>query len=234
MTHELKIAIDALYKTFVIHSATSSMEGCPCCVSNADKEQLHTKQLRQLDEDDLSRYAFKAITTWGDTNDFKHYLPRIFELLATTDFIVDTFVVFGKLDLGKWRTWTENEQRSITEFLLAWWSDLIKNKLYFDKEAFTEIYKLLGNITELLDLWKINFDDNSFGNFVELIYNFYGDLTTKRKEFKDLDEGSAEELIKWIKFNSGILEKGFFYFEKKDNELAEKISTTLYVFERMA
>jgi len=54
------------------------MEGCPCCVSNEDKEKLHTKELRLLEESDISRYAFRALTTWGDIDDFKHYLPRIF------------------------------------------------------------------------------------------------------------------------------------------------------------
>lgn len=232
MTEELKIAIQNLYDTFSIYPFKSTMEGCPCCVSDSDKEKIHSKQLIELTEDDLSRYAFKAMTTWGDTTDFKHYLPRIFELLATTDFIVDTFVVLGKLEYGKWRTWTEKEQKSITDFLMAWWTDLLKNKSYFDKEAFTEIFKLTGNINQLLDRWKINFDDNSFKNFVELIYDYYNDLTNKKKEFKDLDEVSIEKLIEWIKLNSGKLENGFFYFEETDKELAEKISTTLYIFER--
>ncbi len=125
MTKELKIAIQTLYETFSIYPLKSTMEGCPCCVSNTDKEKIHSEQLRNLDEDDLSRYAFKAMTTWGDKNDFKHYLPRIFELLATTDFIVDTFVVLGKLEYGKWQEWEETEKTSITQFLLAWWTDLI-------------------------------------------------------------------------------------------------------------
>jgi hypothetical protein len=232
MTDELKIAIEDLYKTFAIYTLKSSMEGCPCCLLNADKERLHTKQLRQLEEEDLSRYAFKAMTTWGDTNDFKYYLPRIFELLATTNFIVDTFVVLGKLDYGKWKTWTENEQKSIKDFLIVWWTDLIKKKSYFDKEAFIEIYKLIGNINTLLDRWKINFEDNSFKNFVELIYDYYNDLVNKKNEFKDLDEVSIEKLIEWIKLNSKILETGFFYFEEKDEELSEKISATLYIVER--
>ena len=102
------------------------MEGCPCCVSDTDKEKIHSKQLRDLDEDDLSRYAFKAMTTWGDTDDFKHYLPSIFELLSTTDFIVDTFVVLGKLEYGKWQEWTDIEKNAITQFLWAWWADTTK------------------------------------------------------------------------------------------------------------
>ena len=232
MTDELKIAIEDLYKTFAIYPFRSSMEGCPCCVSNADKAQLHTKRLKQLEDEDLSRYAFKAMSTWGDTDDFKHYLPRIFELLATTNFSVDTFVVLGKLDYGEWSTWTENEQKSITDFLMAWWTDLIKYKSSFDIEAFTEIYKLIENMDQLLDPWKIHFDDNSFKNFVELIFYYYNDLTHSKKEFKALDERSTEKLIEWIKLNSGKLESGFFYFEEKDKEFAEKISTALYLVER--
>lgn len=110
MTEELKSAIERLYQTFAVYPCKPAMEGCPCCVSGADKEKIHSKPLRQLEEGDLSRYAHKAMTTWGDTEDFKHYLPRIFELLTTTDFIVDTFITLDKLEYGQWNNWPENER----------------------------------------------------------------------------------------------------------------------------
>ena len=47
-----------------------------------------------------------------------------------------------------------------------------------------------------------------------------------------MNEESIEKLIEWIKLNSGKLENGFFFYEEKDKELAEKISTTLYIIER--
>jgi hypothetical protein len=28
------------------------MEGCPCCVSGADKEKIHSKPIKQLEEGD--------------------------------------------------------------------------------------------------------------------------------------------------------------------------------------
>ena len=205
---------------------------CPCCVSNSDKEKIHSKQLKELDGDDLSRYAFKAMTTWGDPDDFKHYLPRIFELLATTDFIVDTFVVLGKLEYGKWRTWTEKEQIAIETFLYAWWADLIKSKSYFDKEAFIEITKLTHNIDKLLQLWTVSFNNRSFKNYVEIVHDYYYDLTSKRKDFREFSEAEINKLVNWIKLNSETLEQGFFYFENQDKELAEQVSNTLYIFER--
>ncbi|MDL2297367.1 hypothetical protein LJC68_10000 [Bacteroidales bacterium OttesenSCG-928-B11] len=232
MTNELKEAIENLYKTFAVYPSKSTMEGCPCCVSTSDKEKIHSKQLRNLNEDDISRYAFKAMTTWGDTNDFKHYLPRIFELLATTDFIVDTFVVLGKLGYGEWQTWKDAEKNAIIHFLWNWWTDTLKHKSYFDKEIFIEIYKLTGDIEQLLTRWALSFEDNSFSNFVDLVHDYYADLMGKRTEFKELDNASIGKLIKWINNNSEILEKGYFHFADKDNLFAEKISDTQYIYER--
>jgi len=232
MTADLKEGIENLYTTFSIYPFKPKMEGCPCCVSNGDKEKLHSKQLRELDGEDLSRYAFKAMTTWGDVDDFKHYMPRIFELVVTTDFIVDTSVTLGKLDYGKWKNWPGTEKKAVSQFLYAWWSDLIKHKSYFDNEAFCTIYKLTGDIELLLNHWTFSFTDNSFLNFVDLIYEYYSDLMGRRKNFREMDDSSIEKILQWLKKNSGLLEKGFFKYADKDNELAAKISTSQSLLER--
>ena len=232
MPKKLEIAIEKLYKTFAVYPFKSTIEGCPCCVSGSDKEKIHSKQLKELEEDDLSRYAFKAISTWGNIEDFKHYLPRIFELLSTTDFIVDTFVVLGKLEYGDWKTWPDNEQKAINDFLLTWWQDLIKSKSYFDLEAFIEIYKLTGSIDEILLRWTIDFNNNSFVNYIELVQDYYSDLCRKRNDFKELKEKDADKLLTWIRSNSEFFESGFFHFDKTDKDMAEKISNTQYIYER--
>ena len=232
MTEELKLAIENLYSTFSTYAFNSTMEGCPCCVSNTDKEKIHSKKLRELTEVDLSRYTAKAMTTWGDENDYKHYLPRIFELLSTTDFIVSTFIVLGKLEYGQWKTWKENEQVAIKKFLFAWWTDLVKNKNSFDYEAFIEVLKLTDNIDEFLKLWTIDFDNYSFANYVEFVYTYYNDLNSKRTEFRELSEVTCDKLLTWINDNSNNLEKGFYEFADKDKDFAERISITQYIFER--
>ena len=232
MTQILDKSIEHLYATFSIYTFKSKIDSCPCCVFDSDKEKIHLKQLKDLQEDDLSKYTFKAMTTWGDVNDFKHYLPRIFELIAKTDFIVDTFVVLGKLEFGKWRVWPENEQNAITKFLFAWWEDALKNQPFFDKEIFIEIYKLTGDIKQLLNQWAINFNDYTFLNFIDLINNHYYDISEKKDDFKILSDVSIEEFKIWINRNSKNLEKGFFHFAEKDEAFAEKISIAQYIFER--
>lgn len=232
MTDELKIAIENLYSTFSVYPLKSTMEGCPCCVSNADKEEIHSKLLKDLDEDNLSKYAFKAMTTWGDTDDFKHYLPRIFELSATTHFVVDTFIVLGKLECGKWQEWSEIERNTIIQFLYAWWTNSTKYNSYFDiEEIFIEIYKLTGNIEQMLNRWTISLEDNSFSNFIDFAYNHFNEITGERQEFAELDNLSIEKLIKWIKDKSKVLENGFFHFADKDKEFAEKISITQSIYD---
>ena len=160
-------------------------------------------------------------------------MPGIFELLATENLIADAFVVLDKLEYGQWKNWLGNEKDSIVAFLFAWWEDLIKNKSSFDNEAFIAVCKLTEDRDKLLDSWTISFDDYSFNNFVELVHDYYSDLSGKKKEFKELDHKSIEKLIDWIKRSSVMLERGFFHFESKDQKYAEKVSETLYIFERM-
>lgn len=230
MTEELKTSIEGLYATFSRYPFRSTMEGCPCCVSGGDKEMLHSKELQLLEERDISRYAFKALSTWGDMDDFKHYLPRIFELLSTTNFAVDTFVVLGKLNYANWATWPDDEQESIHVFLLAWWKDIVENR-YFDDAAFIEIYKLVGSIGPLLDRWQITFTNRTFENYIDFLYDHFNDLKNKRKFFKDLDGHSAEKLLQWLLEGKKMVEEGFYHYERIDHDFAQKVSNTLYLIE---
>jgi hypothetical protein len=47
------------------------------------------------------------------------------------------------------------------------------------------------------------------------------------------DDETIKNIIDWIKKNSTVLENGFFHYESKDKKFAEKVSATLYVFERI-
>lgn len=233
MSDNLQIAIEKLYSVFSVYPYNSTIEGCPYCISNTDQEKIHSKQLTELAEEDLARYTAKAMTTWGSTADFKHYLPRILELLATTDFIVDTFVVLGKLSYGRWRTWPVSEQAVIEKFLYSWWENLVRTKSGIDKETFIEIYKLTKNVDQLLESWTLSFHDHSFSNYVDFIYKYYFGLKNKGTDFKEIDLGDAVKITDWIKLNTPELEAGFFYFEATDRAFAERISTALYMLERI-
>jgi len=233
MPTEFEIAIEQLYKTFEKYPFKSTIDGCPCCVSDSDISTLHSKQLRELEDEDISRYAFKAMTTWGDVNDFKYYLPRIFELAATRKLIVDTFVILGKLDYGNWKEWEIDEQNSILQFLKAWWKYDINNASYFDSEVLIELKKQIQDLQGMLNEWNVSIDSQGFKNYVDFVESYYPELKGKNKSFKDFTHDELDTLINWINSNSLKLEEGFFKYESEDEEFSNRISDTLYMFERV-
>jgi hypothetical protein len=229
---ELAQAIENLYQIFSRYPFKSSIEGCPCCVSNTDKAALHSKPLRKLEDEDISYYAFKAMTTFGDLEDFKHYLPRIFELMTERKLVVDTFVILGKLDYGKWYDWEQKEQNVIIRFLLAWWKNEI-NHGYFNSELLIEINKRLENFPILLSYWNLDVETQGFKNFIDFLEFDYPDVIHKNRTFKAFKEPNISTFKSWTTANSHKLEEGFFKFEARDKEFAERISDVLYMFERI-
>lgn len=232
MANGLKGAMEALYLVFSVYPLPTGMVGCPCCVSGADREKIHGKELKLLTDEDLSKYAFKAMSTWGDVDDYKYYLPRILELLATTGIGVDTFVLLNKLEYGNWRTWAQREQEAIERVLFEWWADRITKKGCFDGEVFFGVLGLTHNIDRLLEGWQVRFEDGSFACYVDFVHDYYHLLVNRESVFKEIDVSFCDKLMRWIDFNSKKLEEGFFYYEAEGNtELAGRISTVLYVLE---
>jgi hypothetical protein len=142
-------AIEKLYATFAKYPLRHPVQGCPHCVFKDDQERIASKELRQLDDSDLAQFAWKAMTTWGEEDDFKHFLPRILELMsdAREKNLLDRFVIFGKLKYCK--VWSEQEQESITNYLLAYWRWILADRP--GCEGYYEAGSYLGDVTDLVD-----------------------------------------------------------------------------------
>jgi hypothetical protein len=113
-------AVGALYATFAGFEL-GPVAGCPHCVGEDDQGDIRRAPLRQLTGDDLDHYAFKAVTTWGDADDLRHFLPRLLELAAHGDLGVDLAIVLGKLRLAQWSRWPPDQRDAIEAFAGAWW-----------------------------------------------------------------------------------------------------------------
>ena len=101
-TNELRAAVDNLYIAFAIYPLRDDTNACACCHSPEDERRLHKTPLRQMRSDDLEKYAADALFVWGSVTDFKHFLPRIFEIaVAQGDKFVEPQVVFNKLHHGE-------------------------------------------------------------------------------------------------------------------------------------
>ncbi|MHB8879476.1 MAG: hypothetical protein ACYC8T_37765 [Myxococcaceae bacterium] len=114
--------IATLYEVFAQYPLRPRIEGCPCCRSDADERVLHSRALRKLSSADLRDFASSSLTTRGDDLDFRHFLPRILEIIATADFDwPDLEVVFGKLGYAGWRKWPRVEQDAIDGYFEEKW-----------------------------------------------------------------------------------------------------------------
>jgi hypothetical protein len=121
-TTELRLIIENLYATFASYPLRDDTDACPCCHSPDDEKRLHRTSLRKLNPRDLEKYATDALFVWGNETDFKHFLPRIFELAAVHgEEFVDPEVVFNKLHHGDWRHWPDVEQSAVEQFFHALW-----------------------------------------------------------------------------------------------------------------
>lgn len=116
----LTSAIETLYETFARYPVGATVLGCPCCVDQKHGRVLASSPLRAIPDEVLERYAFKAMTTWGSEDDFKHFLPAIWERMTTVRFGVDAQTVYGKLPYAEWARWPERERAAVVGVTHAW------------------------------------------------------------------------------------------------------------------
>jgi len=123
-------AIKGLYAAFSKYPLPDETCPCQCCHSADDNALLHAAPLRQLGWHHLAGYSTEALMVWGDSDCYKHFLPRIFELVVTDGEhrkSPDRELVFKILRYGEWRTWPTPEQHAIELFLRAVWEAVLKN-----------------------------------------------------------------------------------------------------------
>src|SRR5215469_6603849 len=70
---QLEQARAQLYAVFARYPARRTMQACSCCVKHEEIVALTAVPLNSLSGEDLGRYAFKAMTTWGDSEDFRSF-----------------------------------------------------------------------------------------------------------------------------------------------------------------
>lgn len=119
---ELAAAIAATYEVFARYPPRTNMDGCPCCVSDRDQASLRGVPFAELPARRLAHFAHKAMNTWGEINDYKHFLPRVIEVEANeSDAFAGIHVTLAKLEHARWREWPDDEVRAVSDALCALW-----------------------------------------------------------------------------------------------------------------
>lgn len=149
----LKGSIDGLYEAFSAYPLSDFTDPCLCCHTLEDEAKLHAAPLRQLSAADLENYAYDALLVWGSVSDFKHFLPRLFELYFSEtepqfEFL-DPEILFSKLRHGRWLTWHAQEQSAVRQLLQSLWHEILGNPP--PSESYTDVQSWLCSIAQAED-----------------------------------------------------------------------------------
>jgi hypothetical protein len=149
---DLRDAVERLYVVFAPYPL-GEVQGCPCCVSWSDQSDLRARPLPALTRKQLQHYSDKAMTTWGGVEDFKHFLPRLLELLVEDSFFggLETFAY--KLDRADFAYWPLEERQAIEACCRAWWRTLLATFPTWDRlETYLALFAhVLNDIRPLLE-----------------------------------------------------------------------------------
>lgn len=155
---QLQQGLENLYLVFRGYPFRSEM---PCCIPHCfSKEEIAAlnKPLRELSGAELSKFAWKLLNTCGEAEDFKHFLPRLFELTIKSDsYFCNIEITLGKLGRTNFTSWPTLEYESILSFLRHWWQVVLETPPEYCNITVSEFLTGLccanTNIQPFLELW---------------------------------------------------------------------------------
>jgi len=160
-TEMLQLAIRNLYVTFSECPRKDTIEACPCCVTEHDQRMLFSQPLSRLSANNLRRYAQKAISSWGDPEDLKHFLPRLLELVALEpgwqhQSVADAPTLFRKFRRAGWHEWPTGQRGAVELYLMAWWRCTLAR---YPEQPSPEVLlscaaQIIEDLTPFLEFWR--------------------------------------------------------------------------------
>jgi hypothetical protein len=132
MTGALREAFERTYRAFAGFASPRYLETSPHRDADEILRTLTSKPLRALTDEDLGPYSGWAMTTVGSADDYRHFLPRIFELASNdqTHLGFQAPIIASKLKYGGWTDWPVEQQaavRDIFEAIFQWAIELHPN-----------------------------------------------------------------------------------------------------------
>jgi hypothetical protein len=159
---DLDNVIAAAYRVFGAYQRRPHIDACLHCVDAEDQARLRRAPLRALSAADLDLYAFKAMTTWGDAVDYRHFLPRILELAAGTDGRahpgLDLETIADKLSYAGVPAWPAPEQAVLVAYADAWWAMVLaaEPEQHSAAHDLAALARMVPAPSTLLDRWRVD------------------------------------------------------------------------------
>ncbi|WP_431166677.1 hypothetical protein [Tenacibaculum halocynthiae] len=225
MNSKLQESIKNLYKVFTPYIIVDNLRDrcCSCCVTDEEIKALLSKPLTELMEEDICHFMTSALTTFGNLEDYKHFLPRILELITVSDLLSD-FEVFEKLNYANWKLWKEVEVLTIKTFF----HEFLVSTLKARKVLFPDLADTINVCGRYLGIKLVlkELERHVSDKFLKFIVDFKLEAT-----YLFLEEEYLISFNKWLT-QSFILGKLEVLFLKAENRLeANRISIVYTLLE---
>lgn len=200
----LRSAVEELYEAFAGRPLREWTEPClHCCATVESEAALHAAPLRELSFDVIREYSLSAMTTWGDEREFTHFLPRIFEILATQDFNwPDIEVLFGNLRRADWRSWPSREQVAVEHYLMAKWLDTLAHDdpVQDVEDVLCAIGQAVDDLGPYLQAWEDAGERSAASHLVKFVLWSWRPMKGRLSDaFWEDRQAQAEQVVAWLK-----------------------------------
>ncbi len=228
MEHQLLEATSKLYSVFKPYVVHGDLRGrsCDCCVTDEEIRLLLSKPLKELTEGDLRHFMSSAISTFGNVEDYKHFLPRILELMQEAETgVLEDFLDFEKLNYGEWEIWGEKEINAIDDYFFELWETKINDEAstFCQIDSILKIIYKYSGLEKALVIWENSNSEKGMLYMVDLVLSgFY---------YSDKDE-FVNTLMIWFSSKDIVSKIENQFFKTEDEDLAWRIAIAHNLLEK--
>lgn len=220
--NQVNEAVENLYRVFAHYPLAEVVEGCTCCVEVKDHLALRAAPLRVLPPENLTHYAGHAITTWGGVEDFKHFLPRILEVLSSgNDLGYGAEMIFCKFAYANCQDWPKEEKVAVGDFMMAVWKEILATEAPFEAADWICCIGITGeDLQSYLNIWV---EAKSRAAYKQLLESVKGGWILSNAFWCNATKGN-HQVVAWLEAKDTSNKLVDIYFENESADFAQPLA----------
>ena len=143
------------------------------------------------------------MTTWGNVEDFKHFLPRLCELLAINSASgppIDLTSLMGKLEYANLPEWPDDERAAVVQFMLALGIDTLSSfpSTISIADVVWAAARTGQNLSSLLESWLTCVQPAPAQHLAEFVFRIVSSLEPDGTPVADAPKDARKAIRDWL------------------------------------